>query len=153
MFRLQRSLKQIKNRSYTTDPKNMTETGEKTSTFFKTAKDSSGATIIEKISIVQKWSKLSNFHKSLIGLYVGLGTGTFLSGVYNDGKKELEEHRKRTYVDKESEWEAVKKGCSNHIFYHFCSGMIFPYTVFSNMMPSVVLLLNKKPINKSENDK
>jgi hypothetical protein len=112
-----------------------------------------GWKIIEKVNVFKQWSTMSRTQKILIGSYTGLGFGTFSFATYNDGKGSLLKCRETlskpgTIKTKEEiisqEWKAVKAGCNENLGVNFWKSVFFPCTFIADLMPQVVLLLNKK---------
>ena len=113
-------------------------TVEKTIT--KNTVNKEGATIFERINLVERISQLSPWQRRALGAYGALATGSFAIGVYNDGRQSLarywDESVNTTHT---SDWEAAKAGCRSNVWGRFFEGFFFPYTCISNVMPYIVI--------------
>ena len=70
-------------------------------------------------------------------------------GCYTDSKNFLNKFRNNQLNNTEKEtikdeWTAVKYGANINFSERFFDSIIFPITTISNLIPSIVLLLNKK---------
>ena len=116
----------------------------------KTTKTKDGTSIIERINIVEKWSKMSKKQKIALGCYGGFVAGSFLLATYTDGKAELLADRssRSNNTSKPDDWHttqdwtAVKKGCSHNVGANFWSSIIFPAMWVKDTMPGIILVLN-----------
>ena len=116
-----------------------------------------GISVLKKINVVQTWNKMSPFQKKMLGGYAGVATLSFTFKTYNDGKNALlEERQKKFFTNKsitattnDEEWTKIKEGCYKNMGSNFFSSMFFPFTTVADVMPFVVLSLNKQ--NHSKN--
>lgn len=115
---------------------------------------SSGKKMIERINIYKNWNSYSKTKKSFILGYLLMATGAFIFKTYNDGKDALIDYRKETKPEKRTDtelWQKVSDGCSKYMFDNFLASFLFPFTFFSNMMPNLIIAINKeKPAAKTE---
>lgn len=103
-------------------------------------------------TIQRSWSKLSPLHRRLVYGYVGAATIKYISDTYFIGKQALIKHRNLWYEDededeeecREKEWNSVYKACSQDKISRFFGAVFFPFTFFSNFIPNVVLMFNKR---------
>ncbi len=88
-------------------------------------------------------AELSDPKKIGLAIYSTCAVLGFLFATYNDGKEELGKRRNdRQKMPKNGDWIGIKNACVGNMFWNFFESVIFPYTVASNIMPKVVLLLN-----------
>jgi hypothetical protein len=90
----------------------------------------------------------TKYKKSTI-IYVGgiLTYNAFES--YNNSKMYLEKYRADDLTNNEkeevkNEWDAVKFGANHDAFERFFNSLIFPITITTNIIPMIVLMINKK---------
>lgn len=109
-----------------------------------------GEKISERINLIQRFSQLSTTQKRLLAAYGLLSTGSFVVGVYNDGRQELIRHRTRpsSFPLHHDDWEAAKSGCKSNVALRFWEGVFFPYTCISNVLPYLVLATTKNDTKK-----
>ena len=129
-------------------------TAEKVITKETKAKD--GTSIIEKINIIQKWSKMSNTQKILLATYGTCVSASFFLATYHDGRDELvamrEQRNKSTAVidatvRAEQDWKSVRNGCSKRMGSNFFDSVFFPFVWTVNVVPKVVLFFNPEKKN------
>lgn len=72
-------------------------------------------------------------------------------GAYIDSKQELLDYRE-TGEKYRNEWEAVKCGARINSWQRFKESIVWPITITQNIIPYIVLQLNKKE-TKENNDK
>ncbi len=68
-------------------------------------------------------------------------------GSYFDSKQYLEKFRNNELKENDlikSEWDAVQYGSKVNFAERFFSSLIWPYSITKNIIPSLVLFLNKK---------
>ncbi len=88
-------------------------------------------------------AELSDPKKISLAIYSACAVFGFLFATYNDGKQELVKRRvDRQKSPKTGDWIGIKNACVGNMFWNFFESVIFPYTVASNIMPKIVLLLN-----------
>jgi len=151
MFLLQRRVLRHKYGTRSTNNKaSVGETTIESSEVINT--DGTKQTIFKRITNVREtWSNLSMRSKILIFGYVFGGSVNMFYNTYNNGKIALLEYRKNPSSIKfngltvTSEWAAVSFGCKRHSFENFLNSLIWPQTIFSNIMPTIVLALNPDP--------
>lgn len=97
--------------------------------------------------------------KMLWMLYGAIGIVNFTVKTYSDGKGLLEEYRRDRLrlppanMDKKwredrgigDEFSACKYGCGMKITCNFLDSVFFPWTFISNIIPFVIMKLNKAP--------
>lgn len=115
--------------------------GEKIKTIIS-KKTEGGKNIIEKINIVETWKKLSKTQKNILISYLSVSAISFMFSTYSDGKEALLNYRNNKGSSSTSELQAVRYGCNKNILGNFCNGIFFPYTMFSNVLPYIILKLN-----------
>ncbi len=122
----------------------------------KETKTKDGASIIERINIISKWSKMSNTQKIGLGIYGACISTSFVLATYHDGRDELVATRERrnksmSKVDAvsraEQDWIAVRHGCGKNLGTNFFESVFFPFTWTANVIPKVVLFFNPEPKN------
>ncbi len=96
-----------------------------------------------------RWTNMSRNSKLAIGSYVMGFVAMGLTRTYNEGKISLLNYRgdKIRYIGGtqiDSEWMAVKKGCSYKKWDIFIESIFWPGIIYSSIMPSVVMYFNKK---------
>ncbi len=95
------------------------------------------------MQVIKTISELSDPKKYGLVVYSAFAIFGFLFATYNDGKEELLKRRAdRQKLAKNGDWIGIKNACVGNMFWNFFESVIFPYTVASNIMPKVVLLLN-----------
>ena len=113
---------------------------------------------LTKTKIVQFYTKMPSKSKYLLWTYVG---GVFVHNMvssYNIGKSALLKYRTKQQTIPESfpankesklnnEFNEIKKTISENSIGRFIHSLIFPYTIASEIMPNIVLLLNKDNTN------
>lgn len=87
-------------------------------------------------------------------LYFGSSLLYTCIGSYTNSKNYLFKYRNKELHTYEieiinSEWDAVKYGASVDFFERFLNAVVWPYSITKNIIPSVVLFLNKE--EKKEN--
>ena len=140
-----RSLFTVPFRKYATTSEGTTE-----KVITKEIKGKDGLTIIEKINIIQKWSKMSTIQKLLLGSYGSSIIASFSFSTYHDGRdaliKRREERVKNTQknIDNiaEDDWRAAKYGCTQNIGSNFIESVFFPIMWTARVIPKLVLFLN-----------
>jgi len=138
-------------RTFCAAPKTAAAHGE-TVTQSITTTDAAGTmrTVFKKISLVKEtWSNLSRTARIAIGGYITFGALDMFYGSYNGGKSALETFRGIPKNDRgsQTEWEAVKDGCSADSFERFFAALFWPTDVLSKIAPHIVIALN--PDDKS----
>lgn len=91
--------------------------------------------------------------KLTTGLYFGSSLLYTCVGSYSDSKDYLIKYRTgkldKYDADKiNSEWEAVKYGSKVNFAERFLNAVIWPYSITKNIIPSIVLMMNKEPKDK-----
>lgn len=82
-----------------------------------------------------KWGCISYFGVSVIYSFVGS---------YNDSKKYLIKFRTEGHTSSyTTEWEAVKYGARINFEERLFSSMFWPYSLSKDVIPNLVILLNK----------
>ena len=104
-----------------------------------------GKTRYERIIHIKTyWNNMNPYIKKGIILYSIISIICY--GIYNyqDGKRALLDIRNKTpNCSTSDEWKAIKNGinsCNN-----FFSAILFPYSITSKIMPTIILGLNPKP--------
>jgi hypothetical protein len=90
------------------------------------------------------FSRLSSAQKQALGLYFAGAVLFNVSQTFNNGQESLVQHR--THKDRSkfaSDWEAVYAGCQKDGFSIFWRSLIWPVSIASQVVPSLVLFLNK----------
>ena len=115
----------------------------------KETKTKDGASIIERINIVQKWSKMTKTQKIALSGYGLCIASSFILATYHDGRDELIATRekrktgsKTTKNTEEEDWIAVRHGCGKNMGSNFFESVFFPFTWTANIVPKVVLFFN-----------
>jgi len=107
--------------------------------------------IIKKTFTVvsESFNMLPPFWRRCIYVYMGAATVSLGVATYNDGKVALMSYRqdrkdaaRLNLREEKNEFGAVYKGCRANGWGNFASACVWPKDLFSNIMPSVVLLLN-----------
>jgi len=111
-----------------------------------TTTDATGTFTVQKTitSIRESWSKMSPVKKGLTCAYFSIATGCMMKDTYDDGKQELDNHRKDKNAWR-TEFQAVKDGCSKNTYRNFTSSLFWPYSIYQKLVPSIVLALNPPP--------
>lgn len=97
-----------------------------------------------------RWSTMSRNQKLGLGVFVSGGVGYNMFHTYNSGKEELFRHRsemKNTRLGNkkyETEWDAVYAGCTKDSWTVFYKSLIWPVSIASQVVPSMVMWLNKE---------
>jgi hypothetical protein len=110
--------------------------------------------------VTSYYRQMSPFTKKLLVGYGLAVTATFATETYNVGKSELKYYRidpsgwaadqkdQWGYFIKDAhkidEWTAVKNACKKDAFCRFASSVLFPYMLFNNVVPTLVIGLSKK---------
>ena len=110
-----------------------------------------GTSVVKKINVFKNWSKMGTGMKVFLGTYFSLFTSSYIFSTYSDGKENLLLFREGK-LDSSilTDWQAAKLGCKKNVWRNFVESVIFPYTLFSNVMPSIVLKLNPKPVSPQQ---
>ena len=120
-------------------------TTETVSTFEKKV----GDTVVKSTTITMIKDTLASippFYRRLGYVYIGLGTLNMGYLTYNDGKEGLHKfrlNRPKPYPD-HGEWNAVRWACKEKSFRNFMNSVLWPKEIISNIMPKLVLILNKE---------
>lgn len=109
---------------------------------------------LTKTKIVQFYSKMSPRSKYALWGYLGGVIVHNLFSSYNVGRTALANHRlansivnkpvKDILIGNQKEFDVVKSAISENSFGRFFASLVFPYTLASEMMPNVVIALNRK---------
>ena len=138
---------------HTTKSKLVSLDGNSKKTITKEYVNADGHKITEFINISKHWNKIDPFWRKVILGYTGTATLSYCWFTYNDGKKSLINHRIRVKQDiisksKEQklneEWFAIKDGCTYNSFNNFCKSFMFPFTIFNNIVPEFIFIMNKE---------
>ena len=80
-------------------------------------------------------------------LYITGGFGYNIFGTYVDSKTYLQKYRNGTTCDSSvtNEWEATKYGAGEHAFGRLWNSIVWPITLITNVVPSIVFTLNPPP--------
>lgn len=124
----------------------------------KETKTKDGTSIIEKINVVQKWSKMSKTQKILLACYGTCVSSSFFLATYHDGRDELVSMREKRKekpsmygIDSveraEEDWRAVRHGCGKNMGSNFFDSVFFPFVWTTNVVPKVVLFFNPEKKN------
>jgi hypothetical protein len=89
--------------------------------------------------------------------YIGALIVYNVNGAYNDSVNKLYSFRNNKLTEREvkeikDEWSAVKYGAEEFYVERFFNSLIWPVKICSNIVPSIVLALNKNP-NLESNSK
>lgn len=84
--------------------------------------------------------------------YVSMLISYNIISTYSDAKKKLIAFRnnkltRNEQLDIYDEWSAVKYGAEEFYIPRFCNSLIWPIKVCANVIPSVVLFMNKDDMN------
>jgi hypothetical protein len=90
-------------------------------------------------------------------LYFGASVMYTCIGSYFDSKEYLLKYRSNKLEESckrhiKSEWDAVKYGSKINFWERFWSSLIWPYSVSSNIIPGIVLSLNRESKNNKDNE-
>jgi len=125
-----------------------TETGEIKNTNSYSGIDSTIKTTTNKQQGTIERIRKVNFSKRQkigFGIYIAGFITANLFLTYNQGKTELIAYRKKMYsTDCNSEWEAVCVGCSKDKLTTFMDSLLWPKSIFSQIVPYAVLKLNQQ---------
>ncbi len=113
----------------------------------RTIKTKDGWNVVEKVRESVNWNKWSKTQKWTFYGYSTFVTTFFLTSTYSDGKQNLiqyRSHSNKKQLSYNTEYDAVKHGCTDQMFRRFVNSVVFPWTVISNSMPMLVLALNKE---------
>ena len=107
-----------------------------------------GMSIIEVINVRKHWSTLTPVTKYVVIGYVSAAGLLYLTRIYNDGKESLMKFRKDkttggSKFKDDDEMSVTMKGCRSNSWSHFFDSIIFPYSIAAEIMPRIVLWLNK----------
>lgn len=109
-------------------------------------------------------SKFVNYFKGLskpirFTSYAYIGTLILYNGVstYNDAQNKLIAYRNNTLKQHEKEyikdeWSAVKYGAEEFYVPRFFNSLIWPIKMCANIIPSVVLIMNKESKESNESN-
>jgi hypothetical protein len=88
--------------------------------------------------------------KFALSIYFGFVFLNFIHATYHVGKNKLLDERSTSgyKYNPNKEWIAVSNECRKGTFWRFLESVIFPYTVFSNVVPTIVMKLNPYKENK-----
>lgn len=112
-----------------------------------------GSTITKIITTFRTMSPRNRY--AIFG-YCGMAlTHNFISS-YNAGKVALDKYINSSNIDRSSygcdsftsEIDAIKKGISYNSFERFWASVFFPFTLMSEIAPTIVLMTNKKKPNE-----
>ena len=109
-------------------------------------------------SVKSTWNDMSPRMKMVLKLYTGCGLFTNLLLTYNDGKHSLQYYRNSkpdgkgerptgdsySYKTVKTEWDAVYYGCTHNGMSNFFSSVFWPLHLSANVMPGIILALNKE---------
>lgn len=123
--------------------------------------EENGFNILQKINIIETVSNMDPTIKLIFIVYFLCIPVNFIIASYSDGKNALLKYRSSSeYVNNvvnndavnkdhiikynsNKEWSIVYEECSKNNYNNMISSLIFPYTVFSKIVPSLILALNK----------
>ena len=99
--------------------------------------------------ITERWRRMSRRARFILGVYVGGAITNIALHTYEDGKKTLVKHRRNPKpcyeLQFDSDWDAVRHGCSKNVWKNTGNGIIWPSEIWSSIMPRAVLALNPAP--------
>ena len=103
-----------------------------------------GDTIYSKLETITKTvHNIPPLYRRLSCLYMLIILFGYIFSSYNDGKHALFEHRtKVTGFNRNSEWIAIKKEISMKSWENFLDSVVFPYTMFSHIVPNAIMYFN-----------
>ena len=96
-----------------------------------------------------RYSRLSSAQRKALWGYFG-GAGLYNGAqTFNNGQQALVQHREQNKASASrspfaTDWEAAYEGCRKDSFAVFWRSLIWPLSIASQVMPSLVLLLNKE---------
>ena len=73
--------------------------------------------------------------------------------IYNEGVKVLIKYRENHHLTTDSEWDVIRIACLNCAIWYFLESLIWPVTLISHIMPSVILYMNPQVQNKESKRK
>jgi len=100
---------------------------------------------------LSRTSHLGKTSKYVFGAYVAIGMATAAFGTYNDGKAALLNFRE-TETDRNKDWIKVKEKCSVNLWGNALEGIVWPLTIFSKIVPSMVIRFNPPDNSKDSKD-
>ncbi len=99
--------------------------------------------ILQTLTLGEVYEAIPSSFKYIFVIYVVCAMISFLYAIYSDGKTGLYKYRTNAnqfqtiYYD---EYAAIKGNMNVH--HNFWESIIFPYTLFSNVMPFIIIWLN-----------
>jgi hypothetical protein len=101
----------------------------------------------QKVTLIDSLKKLSKGKKIFLTGYFFSGVFTYCTFIYTDGKSHLLKERKNAKIQNrilgiDQEWNIVKEGCARNTMRRLFQSIFFPYIVFQNIIPSLILKLN-----------
>jgi len=107
--------------------------------------DAEGYSIIETFNIKRHWEEADPKVKYMVYSYLMLVILSFSFGIYSDGKSALFQIRhNKPGISDEVAYDIVKEACKKDAFTKFLDSLILPYTLISNIVPTLVFWLNPK---------
>jgi len=103
-----------------------------------------GNTIYSKFETFTKSvSNIDPFYYKLLSVYMAIILFGYIINSYNTGKYALFKHRANIKnFNSDSEWISVKREVSLRSWENFSNSVVFPYTMFSSIVPNVVIYFN-----------
>jgi len=103
-----------------------------------------GNTIYSKFETITKSvSNIDPFYYKVLCVYMVVVLLGYIINSYNTGKYALFKHRANIKdFNSDSEWIAVKREVSLRSWENFINSIVFPYTMFSSIVPNIVLYFN-----------
>jgi len=159
MFNFNHPFKKFQRRQLSTDAheklaSNVKSIGETTIESTTTIDEKGQKTTLYKqiTNMKHTWSNLSPMTRRFVYGYLAVGAIDMFYQTYNSGTSELLSFRQKPNHHK-NEWEAVKYGCSKDSGERFFSSLFWPTSIYSNIMPHIILRLNPPPTQSISKEK
>jgi hypothetical protein len=101
-----------------------------------------------------RFSRLSLAQKQALGLYTTGAVVFNISQTFNNGQEALTQHRtQKGRSQYATDWEAAYAGCRKDSFSIFWRSLLWPVSIASQVVPSLVLFMNKGKEGTTDGDK
>lgn len=101
--------------------------------------------------VYSSWNQMKSINRRILTGYIAISSIYLTIESYNEGKSELMRYRnkKTHYAHIQTEWDAVRFGCSNGFWDNLVGAAIWPVRIGSSLMPYLVLTFNPPDTDSS----
>lgn len=102
--------------------------------------------VIRTVRVMREtWTKMSPQSRLMVYGYGTMAFGSFCAFSYRDGIKGLDRYKKNTDMARRhprDTYKAIYDGCNDNLWHNMWNSAIWPWTIASEVMPSVIYCLH-----------